>query len=289
LIYARFSTDEQRRRSIKAQVEYCKNFLKALGVTHVTIVVISDEAMSGELRSRPGIDKVWAGIKERRWDLFVAEDSSRPYRDDVFCVELVRLAVDNGIRTLFINDYIDTADPDWETRLKECAKHHASRNLYTSYQVKRAHEELWAIGAAIGLLKTGYLRFSLADDDNEDAPKFDEVNPKWAPIIKEAYERIAGGEPPWSVALWLTEVGLPKASNCETSVWTARNVIELIRRNRSRPGGRFLGKVICNRGRLRQEGVSAHVGICAPAAIRKGQETRLAFPRRVPRSTPAAS
>jgi hypothetical protein len=228
LIYARFSTDEQRRRSIKAQVEFCERFLQSLGIRNYIITVIRDEALSGELRSRPGIDKVWAGIRERRWHLIVSEDSSRPYRDDVFCVELVRLAVDNGIRVLFINDYIDTAEPDWESRLKECAKHHASRNVYTSYQVKRAHDELWAMGAAICAVKTGYRR--VRSDDDADAPGFDEIDPQWAPIIVAAYDRIAGGEPPWSVALWLTDVGLPKGPNCKSNVWTDRNVIALIRR-----------------------------------------------------------
>jgi hypothetical protein len=32
------------------------------------------------------------------------------------------------------------------------------------------------------------------------------------------------------VASWLTQIGLPKAANCKSNVWTDRNVIELIRR-----------------------------------------------------------
>lgn len=230
LIYARYSTSEQRRRSIKAQVEYCKKFLAELGIVNVKFEVLYDRALSGELRSRPGINRVWAGIKARRWDVILAEDCSRFYRDDVACVDLVRLAVDMDIRTFCVNDMVDTAEPDWEERLKEAARHHASYNRYCSPRIKRAHEELWDIGAAIGLLKTGYLRESSGDADDEDAPKFDKVDPKWAPIIKEAYERIAGGEPPWSVAPWLTQAGLPKASNCKTNVWTDHNVIALIQR-----------------------------------------------------------
>ena len=230
LIYARYSTSGQRRRSIKAQIEYCKKFLAALGIVRVKIQVIDDKALSGELRSRPGINRVWKGIKARRWDVILVEDCSRLYRDDVRCVELVRLAVDMDIRTICVNDMVDTDDPDWEERLKDAAQHHASYNRYLSPRIKRAHEELWDSGAAIGLLKTGYLRASSSDDEDEDSPKFDEVDPKWAPIIKDAYERIAGGEPPWSVALWLTEVGLPKASNCTTNVWSDKNVIALIQR-----------------------------------------------------------
>ncbi|MCY2990749.1 MAG: recombinase family protein [Planctomycetota bacterium] len=230
LIYARYSRDEQRRRSIKAQVEFCKKFLRALGIENIRITVISDEAISGELRERPGIDAVWAGVRERRWDVIIAEDSSRPYRDDVWCVELVRLAVDNGIRVLFIGDYIDTNDPDWEPRLKDCSRHHALSNKNTSDRVKRAHEELFAVGAAIGLVKSGYRRISSAEEDDEDAPKFDEVDPRWAAIIKDAYERIAANESPWAVACRLTEAGLPKASNCRRPDWTDRNVVDLIRR-----------------------------------------------------------
>ena len=122
--------------------------------------------MSGELRSRPGIDRVWSGNREREWDLILVEDSSRLYRDEVACLHLVRLAVDNEVRIICINDLVDTAEEDWEERLKEAARHHASSNRYSSRRVKRAHEELWEMRAALGLLKPGYRRvFSLTDVD----------------------------------------------------------------------------------------------------------------------------
>jgi hypothetical protein len=89
------------------------------------------------------------------------------------------------------------------------------------------------MGAAIGLLKPGYMRkpsFPATRREPEKGPFFDKPDPKWAPVVREAFERIAGGELPWSVGLWLTEVGLPKAGNCHTSEWTEKNVIALIRR-----------------------------------------------------------
>ena len=233
LIYARFSSDEQKRRSIKAQIEFCKKFLKELNIINVTIIVITDEGISGERRSRPGIDRVWAGIRERAWDVVLIEDASRLYRDEVPCLDLVRLAVDMGIRTLCIGDFMDTAEPDWQERLKEAARYHAASNRYGSQRIKRAHEELWDAGAAIGLLKTGYLRVPsvpAAKGEPAEGPFFDHVDPVWAPIIKEAFERIAAGERPWSVASWLTLVGLPKARNSRYKDWRAKSVVELIRR-----------------------------------------------------------
>jgi site-specific DNA recombinase len=233
LIYSRFSTDEQRRRSIKAQIEYCKRSLAALGLTGLAITILFDEAISGELVSRPGIDQVREGIAAGAWDLIVVEDSSRLFRDEVACLQLVRLAVDRGIRTICLNDLVDTAESDWEQRLRDAALHHALSNRYCSDRIKRAHEELWESGAALGPLKVGYRRTAsvpATKDEPEQGPFFDEVDPDWAPIIKGAYERIVAGQLPWAVADWLTEARLPKPANSGGAAWSCKNVNDLIRR-----------------------------------------------------------
>lgn len=235
LLYARFSREGKKKksRSNKAQFLNLERNMEALKINDSATTYLSDSALSGELRSRPGIDEVRAGIDNCRWDLILVEESSRFYRDDVACVDLVRLAVDRGIRVIFVNDFVDTADPDWEERLKEAAEHHSRSNRFTSRRIKRAHEELFEIGAAIGLLKPGYVRIPTkpaTDRDPAEGPFFDEVDPRWSPVIQEAFERIAAYEPPWSVAEWLTEKGLPKARNSESPVWFENNVVTLIRR-----------------------------------------------------------
>ncbi len=233
LIYARYSTAEQRRRSIKAQIEFCKKFIKELKVTDFKLTILTDEKLSGELYSRPGIDQVWSGIRQRNWDIILCEDASRPYRDEVHCVNLVRTAVDHGIRVFCIGDYVDTAELDWEERLKEAARFHAVHNRYCSNRIKRAHDELWDAGAAIGHLLSGYKRISTvaaSSDGKAKGPHFDEVDPQWLPVIQELYQRAAAGESPWSIANRLTEVGLPKTANSHNKAWSDKNVIDLIRR-----------------------------------------------------------
>ena len=111
LIYARFSTDQQNPRSIDDQVAYCRRFLDALGLKDVEITTISDEGISGELVSRPGIDEVLAGAREGRWDVILCEDASRLYRHETACGELIETAVDEGIRVICINDLVDTGEP----------------------------------------------------------------------------------------------------------------------------------------------------------------------------------
>jgi len=230
---ARYSTDEQNPRSIEDQVAYCKRFLATLGITDVEIEVIYDPEMSGELIFWPGIDQARDGIRNRRWDVIIVEDSSRLFRNEVACVELVGLAVDDEIRVIAINDEVDTAEEGWDDRLYEAARHHAITNRHTSKRIKRAHEALWDMGAAVGLLKPGYRRLPsrpATDRDPEEGPFFDELDPQWAPIVRDAYVRIAGGESTWLVARWLTDVGLPKTPNSTKTEWTQCNVIDLIRR-----------------------------------------------------------
>ena len=88
------------------------------------------------------------------------------------------------------------------------------------------------MGAALGPVRPGYLRrATIPATEREPArgPFFDEVDPEWAPTIEEAFEMVASGKPPWIVAQWLNERGLPKTSNWQRPEWTEPNVVALIR------------------------------------------------------------
>src|SRR5262245_54978423 len=190
LIYARYSTEEQHPSSIDDQIAYCEEFLRANGITDIEVIVLSDREMSGELVSRPGIDQVRERILARWPDLLLCEDTSRLFRHETACGELIETAVDLEIRVVAINDDVDTAEDDWDDRLHQAARHHARANKYTSRRIKRRHEALWRIGAAIGLLRPGYWRkpsVPATQEEPAQGPFFDELDPRWVPIIYEAY------------------------------------------------------------------------------------------------------
>jgi hypothetical protein len=234
LIYARYSTEDQNPRSIDAQIEYCTRFLQALGITDYEREVLQDVEMSGELYNRPSIDRVRSGLIERRWDLALVEDASRLYRHDSWAVDLVGLAFDKEIRTICINDRVDTAEPVdvWHPRLKEATRTHAQSNWFTSHRIKRQLEYLWSIGAAVVASRPGYRRrpTTLATEtERAKGPFFDEIDEKWAPAIRSTYEQIAANDPPWKVGKFLTDKKAPKASNAQLEEWTEENVKSLIR------------------------------------------------------------
>lgn len=232
IIYARYSTDEQNKASIADQIEYCKQVLRDNGYTNVRIETDHDEAISGEVFSRPGIDRVKAGLQQRKWDLLIAEDASRLYRDETFGMQLVNLAVDQDVRVICINDDVDTEDENWKDELHEALREHRRANKFTRKRIKRAIKALWEMGAAVCILRSGYIRtpsVPAALGEPAKGPFFDAVDPQWLSVIIAIFEKVAMGAPPWAVAKFATEMKLPKTVNSLKSEWTEHNIKNMIR------------------------------------------------------------
>ena len=238
LIQARYSTEEQRQTSTEDQIANCRRFLadnlpRDIDPDRLAIEVIGEREISGERMSRPGINEVWAGIESKRWDLIIAEESSRLYRHMTFAGQLFNTAVDAGIRILCPTDYIDTADEDWPERLNSSQSQHSRANYYNRTRIKRAHQGLWDRGAAIGSLKVGYRRRPskpATESAPAEGPYYDELDADQVPVVCEVFDRVAGDEPLWAVAEWLTSIGFSKGSHGQKPEWSSTNVIELIRR-----------------------------------------------------------
>jgi DNA invertase Pin-like site-specific DNA recombinase len=238
LIHARFSTDEQRQSSIDDQVASCRRFLnenlpKGTKPRQIAVEVIQEPEVSGEIADRPGINQVWAGIEAKRWDIIIAEESSRLYRHHTKAGELFESAVDAGIRVICPSDYIDTSDEDWPDRLHMCQMQHTRSNFYTRRRIARAHDGLWARGAAIGNTVIGYKRrptVPATETEPAKGPFYDEIEPEKAEVIKEVFQRIANGEQAREVGQWLDSIEFPKAKWARQAKWTAANVNAIIRR-----------------------------------------------------------
>jgi site-specific DNA recombinase len=238
LIHARFSTEEQRQSSIDDQIASCRAFLdaslpKGTKASQVKIDVIKEPEVSGEIADRPGINQVWAGIESKRWGLIIAEESSRLYRHHTKAGELFESAVDAGVRVICPSDYIDTADDDWPDRLHMCQMQHARSNFYTRKRIERAHDGLWARGAAVGNTVIGYKRrctVPATKTEPAKGPFYDEIDEETAPVIREVFKRIANGETAAEVGEWLDSIKFAKAKWSRQAKWTAGNVNAIIRR-----------------------------------------------------------
>jgi DNA invertase Pin-like site-specific DNA recombinase len=238
LIQARYSTEGQRQASIEDQIANCRRFLaenlpSGMSLDQLDIEEINEPEISGEQLDRPGINRIRAGIKTSRWDVILAEESSRFFRDAVFAGQLFYEAVDAGIRVICPSDGLDTAESDWMGRLMACQAQHSGSNDYTRLRILRALTGNWERGAAVCVVKLGYRRRPTRPataSEPAEGPFFDEVDEAQAPIIREIFERVASDEPLWAVASWLTSIQFAKAKNSQSPEWSDSNVKDLVRR-----------------------------------------------------------
>jgi len=76
-VYARFSSENQREQSIEDQVRVCREFAKRDGITILDEHVYFDEAQSGAIRARPGLEALKRAAEEKQFEAVLVDDSSR--------------------------------------------------------------------------------------------------------------------------------------------------------------------------------------------------------------------
>lgn len=78
-VYARYSTDQQREASIADQLRVCERLAERHGFT--VAARFQDAAISGGTASRPGYQSLLAAARRREFQVIVAEDASRLWRN----------------------------------------------------------------------------------------------------------------------------------------------------------------------------------------------------------------
>lgn len=78
-IYARYSTDKQSEASIPDQYRLCERLAERNGF--VIVDHFQDAALSGGTVQRPGYQKLLAAARRREFDVIIAEDTSRLWRN----------------------------------------------------------------------------------------------------------------------------------------------------------------------------------------------------------------
>ena len=78
-LYARYSTDMQSEASIADQHRVCERLAKQHGFRVIT--KFSDAAISGGTTARPDYQRMLDAARRREFDVIVAEDTSRLWRN----------------------------------------------------------------------------------------------------------------------------------------------------------------------------------------------------------------
>lgn len=90
----------------------------------------------GENLERPELEQIEAAYKSRKFDVFIFDDLSRLIRGGE-AARLLGVGVDNGTRSICINDGIDTVEETWEQDALNACGENVAHNQRTSMRVKQ--------------------------------------------------------------------------------------------------------------------------------------------------------
>ena len=109
-IYARYSSENQSEKSIDDQVRVCKNYIQA----HEMIIddnhIYVDEAMSGSIINRPGLQALEKAAENKEFEAVVVDDLSRLSRSNHQMLTLVLKFNYLQVKIISVSDGIVTGD-----------------------------------------------------------------------------------------------------------------------------------------------------------------------------------
>ncbi|MCX6117521.1 MAG: recombinase family protein [Proteobacteria bacterium] len=106
-IYARFSSDNQREQSIDDQIRVCKDYAARSDIFVLDKHIYFDEAKSGSLRNRPGLESMKKAAEDKLFDAILVDDSSRLSRDNQYFNTMLCLFQFWGVNLISVSDGLD--------------------------------------------------------------------------------------------------------------------------------------------------------------------------------------
>ena len=203
VIYARYSSANQRDCSIEQQVAKCRELAARLGLT--VIDVYEDRAISGKTDRRPNFQRMMKDADLRQFDVVLAWKSNRMGRNMLQAMTNEERLRDNGIRTVYAEeDFDDTA-----------AGRFALRNMMN---VNQFYSENMAEDITRGLmdnaskcLSNGSLPLGYKPGDDRHVV-LDEAE---AAIVQEIFTRVSCYEPFIDIARDLNRRGIKTKKGSE--------------------------------------------------------------------------
>ena len=196
VIYARFSSHNQRDESIEQQVAECQAFAKANSLT--VIDVYADAAISGRSDRRPQFQRLRRDAGKKLFDTIIAYKSSRIARNMLNALNFEVEMTKNGVNVLYAKEeFGNTAAGRFALRTMMSVNQFYSENL--GEDIKRTQADNAQNCKSNGPAPFGYQ--SGADGRFEiDEPR--------AQIVREIYARVAAGETIASISAGLNARGL---------------------------------------------------------------------------------
>ena len=197
--YARYSTDAQRQESIADQQRVCESLAQRHGFR--IVASFADEAMSGGTAQRPQYQQMLAAARAGKFNVIVAEDTSRLWRN--LAEQAPRLAELSDMGVAVVTHDLDTRQ---ESAGILGAVGGAMAEQYRKEIGRRTRRGLE--GLARNAKPTGGKSYGYAAA-RDGATGQVEIDPAQAAIVRRIFTDYAAGLSPKAIAAALNREGVP--------------------------------------------------------------------------------
>jgi DNA invertase Pin-like site-specific DNA recombinase len=202
VIYARYSSDQQRVASIEDQIRICRARADREGWT--VVGTFADHAISGATNQRPEFQRLTAELKTGRIDVVMAESLDRFSRDLEHIAGFYKHCCFNRVRIVTL---ADGDISDIHIGLKGTMGALYLKDL--SEKTKRGLEGRVRQGRITGAPAFGYRVVRKFTADGEIDRGLREIDPAEAAIVRNMFEAYAAGASPRRIAKGLNADGVP--------------------------------------------------------------------------------
>ena len=217
--YCRVSTDkEDQANSFESQQTYFRQYIERMPDWDL-YEVFADEGMSGtSTKKRKAFNRMIACAKHGDFDLIITKEISRFARNTLDSVYFTRDLKKCGVGVIFLNDNINTLDPDAELRLTIMSSIAQEESRKTSDRVKWGQKRRMEAGVVFGRDMVGY--------DVKDGQL--SINEDGAKIIRLIFDKfVREGKGSCTIARELREAGYKTSTG--NSIWTNTVVYKILR------------------------------------------------------------
>lgn len=233
-IYARYSSENQSEKSIDDQIRVCKNYCKEHEITVIDEHIYVDEAISGALINRPGLQALEKAAENKEFEAVVVDDLSRLSRSNHQMLTLVLKFNYYQVKLISVSDGIITDDENSKLGIQMRG---LINELYLDDLRKktlRGLEGQKLRGFSAGEKVYGYYTKPVGEVklNRKGQAKYEgmvhKMNPDEAEIVKKIFKEFAEGKSIHKIAVQLNEEKVPTKKSWSGG-WNISTVSRILR------------------------------------------------------------
>ena len=197
VIYARYSSDNQREESIEGQIRECTAFAEKNGMTVLRHYI--DRAVSAKTDNRPQFHEMVKDSGKKLFDVIIVWKLDRFARNCYDSARYKTILKKNGVKVVSATEIISEGAEGiiLESVLEGYAEYYSAD---LSEKVVR--------GMTDNALKCKYNGGTLPIGYTIDSEQHFQIDPMTAPFVLEAYKQYADGSTMTEIRDWLNEQGV---------------------------------------------------------------------------------